>query len=124
MRIVRAIARGAWVPPVTIDWEAILQIQGGTPPWGVDVSDGHVIYPQVVSVRGRERDEPPEVKVHYADPGLSRGYSPLPVGEWLLTLVATGEDIPHARAHFTLKISDHHDPARRVALHMEPDHDS
>jgi len=123
VRLVRAIPSEAGVRPLTIDWEAILEIQGGTPPWGVDVSDGHLIYPQVVIVREREQDESPEVRVHYADPGLMRGYSPLPVGEWLLTLVATGEDVVSVRRHFVLTITDSRDPRKRASLRMEPDDD-
>jgi hypothetical protein len=62
----------------------------------------------------------PAVKVNYAIPRLAEAYGFLPTGDWLLTLLATGEDVVSVRRDFVLTIMDSRDPRKRVSLRMEP----
>jgi hypothetical protein len=75
---------------------------------------GQPVYGQVLTVRQFQGAALPEVRVSYLHPFLSARYDPFPRGDWLLKLVASGEESPPAQAYFQLTVQD--DTQDRVRL--------
>jgi len=94
--------------------EPVEIVRGGL--WFGHARRGQPVYGQIVTVRQLPDADLPEVRVCYMNDLISGWYPAFPSGEWLLRIMAAGEESPAAYAFFRLTVKD--DREDRVQLTM------
>jgi hypothetical protein len=106
-------------PKVIINTVEPLEIQRGGLLFG-HARRGQPVYSQVLTIRTFTDVALPEVRVCYMNGAINERYQPFPPGEWVLRVVAAGEESPPEYAFFLLIVEDNAEDRVRLTK-LSPD---